>query len=145
MCGRQSGNETVAFFSNLPLRLHIHLKNQLAPWNCHLGISNINSWLHLGKSDNRSIKNHYQCGQCMKKFSRRDHLRTHEKNIHGEFAGPFKCGICSQLYKNTESLRKHIAKFHFSTIHETIQRIEVNAWNESSSGSNSELDYWNLL
>ncbi|KAJ8969470.1 hypothetical protein NQ317_015285 [Molorchus minor] len=72
-------------------------------------------------------KHLYQCGQCLKKFSRRDHLRTHEKNIHGEFAGPFKCVICEQLYKNTESLRKHLAKFHFSTINESIQRIEVNA------------------
>ncbi|KAJ8922369.1 hypothetical protein NQ315_004312 [Exocentrus adspersus] len=72
-------------------------------------------------------KHLYQCGQCLKRFSRRDHLRTHEKNIHGEFAGPFKCVICEQLYKNTESLRKHIAKFHFSTINETIQRIEVKA------------------
>ncbi|XP_018569871.1 protein tramtrack, beta isoform isoform X1 [Anoplophora glabripennis] len=72
-------------------------------------------------------KHLYQCGQCLKKFSRRDHLRTHEKNIHGEFAGPFKCVICGQLYKNTESLRKHIAKFHSSTINETIQRIELKA------------------
>lgn len=55
----------------------------------------------------------YQCDKCWKRFSRRDHLRTHEKNIHGEDAGPFACAICSQLYKNTESLRKHIAKFHF--------------------------------
>ncbi|RZC40901.1 tramtrack, beta isoform-like [Asbolus verrucosus] len=45
----------------------------------------------------------YQCEKCYKKFSRRDHLRTHEKNIHGEDAGPFVCVICSQLYKNTEN------------------------------------------
>lgn len=49
---------------------------------------------------------------CPKKFSRRDHLRTHEKNIHGEDAGPFVCMNCSQLYKNAESLRKHNSKFH---------------------------------
>ncbi|KAJ8970445.1 hypothetical protein NQ314_001240 [Rhamnusium bicolor] len=83
--------------------------------------------IRLGKPEKLLNKHLYQCGQCLKKFSRRDHLRTHEKNIHGEFAGPFKCVICEQLYKNTESLRKHIAKFHFSTINETIQRIEVNA------------------
>ncbi|KAJ8951371.1 hypothetical protein NQ318_009307 [Aromia moschata] len=78
-----------------------------------------------GRPERLAGKNLYQCGQCLKRFSRRDHLRTHEKNIHGEFAGPFKCVICEQLYKNTESLRKHIAKFHFSTINETIQRIEI--------------------
>lgn len=55
----------------------------------------------------------YKCEKCEKRFSRRDHLRTHEKNIHGEDAGPFACMICAQMYKNSESLRKHIAKFHF--------------------------------
>ncbi|XP_017781111.1 PREDICTED: protein abrupt-like isoform X1 [Nicrophorus vespilloides] len=58
-------------------------------------------------------RNGYKCGKCLKMFSRRDHLRTHEKNIHGEDVGPFACTICSQLYKNSESLRKHIAKFHY--------------------------------
>ncbi|KAF5286733.1 hypothetical protein FQR65_LT12466 [Abscondita terminalis] len=58
-------------------------------------------------------KRPYKCPKCKKRFSRRDHLRTHEKNIHGEKAGPFACIICSQLYKNSESLRKHIAKYHY--------------------------------
>lgn len=64
------------------------------------------------QSQNKRITS-YQCEKCFKFFSRRDHLRTHFKNIHGEDAGPFACVICSQLYKNAESLRKHIAKFHF--------------------------------
>ncbi|CAH1161316.1 unnamed protein product [Phyllotreta striolata] len=80
-----------------------------------------------GRADGRSSKNQFQCRQCMKRFSRRDHLRTHEKNIHGEFAGPFKCSICTQLYKNSESLRKHIAKFHFSAVQDPVRRVEVNA------------------
>ncbi|XP_030765973.1 protein abrupt-like isoform X1 [Sitophilus oryzae] len=79
-----------------------------------------------GRSDSRSFRHGYQCEQCLKKFSRRDHLRTHEKNIHGSDAGPFKCVICEQLYKNTESLRKHIAKFHFTNMNDLGQnKIEV--------------------
>nr|CAH7752115.1 unnamed protein product [Callosobruchus chinensis] len=72
-------------------------------------------------------RNPYQCSQCKKRFSRKDHLRTHEKNIHGEFAGPFRCSICEQFYKNTESLRKHMAKFHLSAVTDNIQKIEVGA------------------
>lgn len=56
--------------------------------------------------------NCYRCDVCFKCFTRRDHLRTHKKNLHGEDAGPFACIVCSQLYKNVDSLRKHIAKFH---------------------------------
>lgn len=56
--------------------------------------------------------NCYRCDVCFKFFTRRDHLRTHKKNLHGEDAGPFACIVCSQLYKNIDSLRKHIAKFH---------------------------------
>ncbi|XP_021914810.1 broad-complex core protein isoforms 1/2/3/4/5-like isoform X3 [Zootermopsis nevadensis] len=56
--------------------------------------------------------NSYRCDVCFKFFTRRDHLRTHKKNLHGEDAGPFACIVCSQLYKNIDSLRKHIAKFH---------------------------------
>lgn len=56
--------------------------------------------------------NCYRCDECFKFFTRRDHLRTHKKNLHGEDAGPFACIVCSQLYKNIDSLRKHIAKFH---------------------------------
>lgn len=69
--------------------------------------------LDLGAIEVKWNKHLYKCEKCMKRFSRRDHLRTHEKNIHGEDAGPFACVICSQLYKNAESLRKHIAKFHY--------------------------------
>lgn len=71
-------------------------------------------WSRLGRSD----KGSYRCPSCSKRFTRRDHLRTHEKNIHGEDAGPFACVICAQLYKNSESLRKHVAKFHMFRVHE---------------------------
>ena len=64
----------------------------------------------LGHKDGKSYC--YRCDICLKFFTRRDHLRTHEKNLHGEDAGPFACIVCSQLYKNADSLRKHIAKFH---------------------------------
>ncbi|XP_044257749.1 broad-complex core protein isoforms 1/2/3/4/5-like isoform X1 [Tribolium madens] len=81
-----------------------------------------------GKPETKCVNRHtYQCEKCYKKFSRRDHLRTHEKNIHGEDAGPFVCVICSQLYKNTESLRKHIAKFHFPKMSEVNPKVEVKA------------------
>lgn len=84
--------------------------------------------MNLGKTEPKCINRHtYQCEKCCKRFSRRDHLRTHEKNIHGEDAGPFACVICSQLYKNTESLRKHIAKFHFPKMNELNQKVEVKA------------------
>ncbi|GLH15416.1 Longitudinals lacking protein-like [Gryllus bimaculatus] len=45
----------------------------------------------------------YQCEICQKFFTRRDHLTTHFKNLHGEDAGPFSCIVCSQLYKNADS------------------------------------------
>lgn len=54
----------------------------------------------------------FKCKQCGRAFTRRDHLKTHEKNIHGDAAGPFACKMCAQYYKNAESLRKHVAKFH---------------------------------
>ncbi|XP_045462332.1 protein tramtrack, beta isoform-like isoform X2 [Harmonia axyridis] len=73
------------------------------------------SFVDQGKPDAKyGLKPSYLCEMCPKRFSRRDHLRTHEKNIHGEDAGPFVCIVCSQLYKNTESLRKHISKFHLA-------------------------------
>lgn len=87
-------------------------------------INPINSSLHLGKSEEKFIKHPYKCEKCSKQFSRRDHLRTHEKNIHGEDAGPFTCVICSQLYKNSESLRKHIAKFHIVKVQEFQQKVQ---------------------
>ncbi|KAL1502326.1 hypothetical protein ABEB36_007484 [Hypothenemus hampei] len=74
-----------------------------------------------------TFKHGYQCEQCLKRFSRRDHLRTHEKNIHGSDAGPFKCMICEQLYKNTESLRKHISKFHCTNLNDLVHKVEVKA------------------
>ncbi|KAK9877161.1 hypothetical protein WA026_016903 [Henosepilachna vigintioctopunctata] len=74
-----------------------------------------------GKPDAKyAVKPSYLCQKCPKKFTRRDHLRTHEKNIHGEDAGPFVCMVCSQLYKNTESLRKHISKFHMAVQSEPV-------------------------
>ncbi|XP_076265065.1 uncharacterized protein LOC143199153 isoform X1 [Rhynchophorus ferrugineus] len=80
------------------------------------------------KVENRpALRAAYQCDQCLKRFSRRDHLRTHEKNIHGSDAGPFKCVICEQLYKNTESLRKHISKFHFTNLNDLGHKVEVRA------------------
>lgn len=82
--------------------------------------------LNLGKSEGQSNKHPYNCEKCSKRFSRRDHLRTHEKNIHGEDAGPFACVICTQLYKNSESLRKHIAKFHYQKVTEHGQKIQAN-------------------
>lgn len=54
----------------------------------------------------------FKCPDCMKYFTRKDHLRTHYKNLHGEDVGPFACLACSQLYKNADSLRKHVAKYH---------------------------------
>lgn len=83
--------------------------------------------LYSGKSETK-YKNHlFRCEKCTKGFSRKDHLRTHEKNIHGEDAGPFACMMCSQLYKNSESLRKHIAKFHYQKMHDVQQKVQVNA------------------
>ncbi|XP_044754404.1 protein tramtrack, beta isoform-like isoform X2 [Coccinella septempunctata] len=81
----------------------------------------IESFVDQGKPDAKyAMKPSYVCEMCPKRFSRRDHLRTHEKNIHGEDAGPFVCIVCSQLYKNTESLRKHISKFHMAPKQESL-------------------------
>ncbi|XP_060519971.1 zinc finger protein 131-like isoform X1 [Cylas formicarius] len=109
-----------------------HVKSPAIPWENNLtgiqansGLTGDPNYSDQGRSNGRVFKNGYQCEQCLKKFSRRDHLRTHEKNIHGSDAGPFKCVICEQLYKNTESLRKHIAKFHFSNINEMGIKAEV--------------------
>lgn len=86
--------------------------------NVNMSSSQDSSSQDHGRFEIRIKKRPYKCIECKKRFSRRDHLRTHEKNIHGENAGPFACVICSQLYKNSESLRKHIAKFHYYKIHE---------------------------
>ncbi|XP_067003532.2 protein bric-a-brac 1 isoform X4 [Anabrus simplex] len=66
------------------------------------------------KGNSVATPNRYQCGICKKYFTRRDHLNTHMKNLHGEDVGPFSCIICLRLYKNVDSLRKHIAKYHVS-------------------------------
>ncbi|XP_044732720.1 protein tramtrack, beta isoform-like isoform X2 [Chrysoperla carnea] len=77
--------------------------------------SNLESLMSLQEKENGKQdikKSNYQCQICNKCFTRRDHLKTHHKNLHGEDKGPFECYVCSQLYKNSESLRKHISKFH---------------------------------
>ncbi|CAH0546646.1 unnamed protein product [Brassicogethes aeneus] len=100
-------------------------ENNIGPSGTDLNTTEQGStWSNLEKSIKFNNKQTYQCDKCWKKFSRRDHLRTHEKNIHGEDAGPFVCAICSQLYKNTESLRKHIAKFHFPKDNSHVQALQ---------------------
>jgi len=79
--------------------------------------------------------NCYRCDVCFKCFTRRDHLRTHKKNLHGEDAGPFACIVCSQLYKNVDSLRKHIAKFHVMRAKPTDKTKLIWCWHY----------YWSLI
>lgn len=91
--------------------------------------------LYLGNIESICNRQMYKCDKCMKRFSRRDHLRTHEKNIHGEDVGPFICTVCSQLYKNSESLRKHFAKFHIHKVNElcNVDKNAVEKWNQNYS------------
>ncbi|XP_046387395.1 broad-complex core protein isoforms 1/2/3/4/5-like isoform X5 [Ischnura elegans] len=78
------------------------------------GMQSPNGSLPLSLSPAELRQRHlgYKCSICDKYFTRRDHLKTHTKNLHGEDLGPFACIICSQLYKNADSLRKHIGKYH---------------------------------
>ncbi|KAJ1523573.1 hypothetical protein ONE63_001420 [Megalurothrips usitatus] len=73
----------------------------------------------LWRPNNCRVTSEYRCTLCQKTYTRRDHLRTHERNLHGPDVGPLCCHICMQLYKNADSLRKHVTKYHFSR--ETVQ------------------------
>lgn len=57
----------------------------------------------------------YQCKWCTCSYGRKEHLTRHEKNIHGEDAGPFICNFCQRTYKNAESLRSHQYQSHNPT------------------------------
>jgi KRAB domain-containing zinc finger protein len=57
------------------------------------------------------LKN-FPCPECNKIFTRRDNLKCHYQNIHGEARGPFSCSLCGKLTKNLSSLRAHIYDYH---------------------------------
>lgn len=66
----------------------------------------------MGKNGGKPAASYrFECNKCFKQFTRRDHLRTHEANIHGENK-PLVCETCKKYYKNNESMRKHMAKYH---------------------------------
>ena len=52
------------------------------------------------------------CPVCQKKFTRRDNLKSHFSNLHGEHRGPFRCSYCFKVTKNKMSLRAHMKNYH---------------------------------
>lgn len=52
------------------------------------------------------------CPVCQKKFTRRDNLKSHFSNLHGEHRGPFRCSFCFKVTKNKMSLRAHMKNYH---------------------------------
>ncbi|XP_034232153.1 longitudinals lacking protein, isoforms H/M/V-like isoform X1 [Thrips palmi] len=92
------------------------LRHSLSIHNSSRGVSILKKNIinQLWRPNASRVTSEYRCTLCQKTFTRRDHLRTHERNLHGQDAGPFTCCICMQLYKNADSLRKHVTKYHFS-------------------------------
>ncbi|XP_026286103.1 protein tramtrack, beta isoform isoform X1 [Frankliniella occidentalis] len=92
------------------------LRHSLSIHNSSRGVSILKKNIinQLWRPNTSRVSSEYRCTLCQKTFTRRDHLRTHERNLHGQDAGPFTCCICMQLYKNADSLRKHVTKYHFS-------------------------------
>lgn len=52
------------------------------------------------------------CPVCQKSFTRRDNLKSHFSNLHGEHRGPFRCSFCFKVTKNKMSLRAHMKNYH---------------------------------
>ncbi|XP_026284234.1 protein tramtrack, beta isoform isoform X12 [Frankliniella occidentalis] len=52
------------------------------------------------------------CPVCQKRFTRRDNLKSHFSNLHGEHRGPFRCSFCFKVTKNKMSLRAHMKNYH---------------------------------
>ncbi|CAH1791666.1 unnamed protein product [Owenia fusiformis] len=61
----------------------------------------------------RHLESHtkpYQCDQCGRKFTRSEHLKSHEGVHNGEY--PYKCKLCDAGFRENRALRKHLDKEH---------------------------------
>lgn len=54
----------------------------------------------------------YLCKTCQLSYKYIGDLNRHNRNIHGDLAGPFQCSICKALYKNQGSLTTHTHVAH---------------------------------
>ena len=61
----------------------------------------------------RAIAKPFHCLLCGKGFARRDNLRYHSQNVHGE-GGPvnMNCMVCDKGFTRRDNLNKHLKTLH---------------------------------
>lgn len=77
------------------------------------------------------------CPVCQKKFTRRDNLKSHYSNLHGEHRGPFRCSFCFKVTKNKMSLRAHMKNYHPNKLQRRNSAGNNNAANNSAGNDGS--------
>ncbi|KAF4521399.1 hypothetical protein B566_EDAN018157 [Ephemera danica] len=104
------------FKNDHSLRIHMKYRCRFQKYTIYLNFAlQINSpggWF-TGKIRRRratrfSPGKKFFCQYCKKVFCRKDNLRTHVKNIHGELAVPRTCSKCLKVYKNANSFNVHL-------------------------------------
>jgi uncharacterized C2H2 Zn-finger protein len=54
----------------------------------------------------------FRCDICHLAYKYNRDLTRHNRNIHGDLAGPFECQVCKAAYKNRDSLTTHLHLYH---------------------------------